>query len=542
MNCLPRVSTPVGRNVPFAGCRQVVILAGGMGTRLAAVTGGLPKALVPIGGYSVLERQLALAGKHGIEHALLLLGQGAEQVVAWVETHATGRLQIDWMIEPEPLGNGGALLAAISRLERRFLVFFADQLLDFDVRRFIRHYEASGDAMTIVVHPNDHPHDSDLLDVDHTGHVTAIHRPPHRADRPRRNVVNAATYLMERRCLEAVAAAAPRPADLARDLLPLMIAAGVRIGAYRSREYLKDMGTPERLAKVTHDLEAGHVMRRRADNLLPAILLDRDGTVNVEVGRITRPDELKLVPGIGSAINHAHAAGYLVGVVTNQAVIARGDVTHVELDAIHGRMEMLLAESGAFVDGIYVCPHHPDSGFPGEVAALKGPCNCRKPATGLVEQAVTELGLDASQTWLIGDTTSDVQCAASAGLFCALVETGHAGTDDRFPSHTALRFEDAPSAIEFIVRLFPDLWNRCVATAQRTSQGDRILVRAADITFAANASRLLAEAARRQGLSVVPMGSDGGGAGLDRGVTLVPEVDPTVGADTVDFLTTPPMP
>ncbi len=485
-----------------SACRQVVILAGGMGTRLAAMTGGLPKALVPVCGRSVLERQLELARRHGVDRALLLLGHGADQIVELVQTIPISGLDIDWLVESEPLGNGGALLEAAARLDSRFLIFFADQLMDFDVGRFVGHHAAAGNDVTIVVHPNDHPHDSDLLAVDEAGRVTALYRPPHPTEWPLRNIVNAATYVLERSGLDRVAADAPRRCDLARDLVPRMIASGVRVGAYRSREYLKDMGTPERLAKVEHDLTVGTVARRVASQSMPAILLDRDGTVNVEVGRITRPDDLTLIPGIGPAITRAHEAGYLVGVVTNQPVLARGDVSVTELDAIHGRMEMLLAESRAFVDGIYVCPHHPDRGFPGEVAALKGPCGCRKPATGLVDQAAADLNLDLAQTWLIGDSSSDVQCAMNAGLFAVLVGTGHNGADSRFPFDAALRFADAPAAIAFIVERFSELWERCESVATAAEVGGWIDVRGGDLSSARNAACLMAEAVRRRGLPV----------------------------------------
>lgn len=172
-----------------SGCSQVVILAGGMGTRLAAATGGLPKALVPVCGRPVLERQLVLARDHGVGRALLLLGHGAERIVDWLQTKPVPGLEIDWRVESEPLGNGGALLQAMAGLEPRFLVFFADQVMEFDVGRFVAHHSTSGNEVTVVVHPNDHPHDSDLLEVDAAGRVTALHRPPHPPERPLRNVV-----------------------------------------------------------------------------------------------------------------------------------------------------------------------------------------------------------------------------------------------------------------------------------------------------------------------------------------------------------------
>jgi histidinol-phosphate phosphatase family protein len=477
---------------------QLVVLAGGMGTRLAAVTGGLPKALVPVAGKPVLERQVELAARHGIERVLLLLGHGAEEVVAWTRTWTGPGVEFSWQIEREPRGTGGAIVDALHALDERFVLFFADQLLDFDVGQLVEHHAAAENDVTVVVHPNDHPHDSDLLEVDDAGRVNALHRPPH-AGRLIRNIVNAATYVIEKRSLEPMVVPEGDRADLARDLLPRMINSGTRVGAYRSREYLKDMGTPERLAKVEADLATGVVAGRRADRPMPAILLDRDGTINVERGRITRPDDIELIDGVAVAIKRAHAAGYLVAVVTNQPVIARGDCTFQEVDAIHARMELLLAESRAYVDAIYVCPHHPDRGFPGEIPHLKGPCRCRKPATGLVEDAVRELHLDPAATWLIGDSSSDVACALAAGLIPAVVSTGHAGNDGRHPTHLALRFSTAADAVDFAIDVFPAVWRRCLDAVGNVRHSATLRAIGYSPEEADNLARLLALAAGRLG-------------------------------------------
>jgi histidinol-phosphate phosphatase family protein len=481
--------------------KQLVVLAGGMGTRLAAVTGGLPKALVPVGGKPVVELQVELAVRYGIERVLLLLGHGAEDVVAWTRTWAGPRVDFSWQIEQQPRGTGGAILDALRHLDERFVLFFADQLLDFDVGRLAEHHAAAANDVTVVVHPNDHPHDSDLLAVDAAGRVTALHRPPH-AGKLIRNVVNAATYVIDRRSLEPLRVPEGVRADLARDLLPQMIASGTQVGAYRSREYLKDMGTPERLAKVEADLASGVVAGRRAERPMPAILLDRDGTINVERGRITRPDDIELIAGVADSIKRAHAKGHLVAVVTNQPVVARGDCTFEELDAIHARLEMLLADSRAYVDAIYVCPHHPDRGFAGEVSNLKGPCRCRKPATGLVDDAARDLNLDISATWLIGDSSSDVACALEAGLIPAVVSTGHGGNDGRHSTELALRFPTAADAIDFAIEDFPAVWQRCLAAVSDCNDGASIQAIGDSPEAADNVARLLALAAMRLGKTV----------------------------------------
>jgi histidinol-phosphate phosphatase family protein len=480
---------------------QLVVLAGGMGTRLADVSGGLPKALVSVAGKAVLERQLELATQYGFTRVLLLLGHGSEQIIRWTQAWDGPVKDFSWQVELEPRGTGGALVDALPFLDERFVLFFADQLIDFDVGRLIEHHVTNGNEVTVVVHPNDHPHDSDVLEVGGDGRVTALHRPPH-SGRLIRNVVNAATYVIDRHSLESFVVPPGSKSDLARDMLPMMIQRGTRVGAYRSREYLKDMGTPERLAKVEADLASGIVASRRVDRSMPGILFDRDGTVNVEKGRISRPDDIELTGGIASAIKRAHAAGYLTAIVTNQPVVARGDCTFAELDAIHGRLEMLLAESHAYVDGIYVCPHHPDRGFEGEVPELKGPCRCRKPNTGLVEDATRELNLDLSRTWLIGDSSTDVACAVAAGVFPVLVSTGHAGTDRRHDTDAALRFSSAAVAVDFIVDEFPAIWQRCLAMVDGSGPAITIMVYERSAELANNVARLASIAAARAGRKV----------------------------------------
>jgi histidinol-phosphate phosphatase family protein len=138
-------------------------------------------------------------------------------------------------------------------------------------------------------------------------------------------------------------------------------------------------------------------------------------------------------------------------VLTNQPVIARGEATEEEVDAIHSKLEWELGKSGAYLDGIYICPHHPDKGFPGERPELKGLCECRKPSTGLLVKACQELAIDPANSWMIGDTTSDLEMARRGGLRSILVQTGVAGRDEKYsttPDHTAV---DLDSAADFVL-------------------------------------------------------------------------------------------
>src|SRR5207244_1984076 len=123
-----------------------------------------------------------------------------------------------------------------------------------------------------------------------------------------------------------------------------------------------------------------------------------------------------------------------------------------DVQRIHNKLETLLGREHAFVDRIYFCPHHPDAGFKGERKDLKIRCNCRKPATGMIRCAATDLNLDLSRSWLIGDTTSDVQTAKNAGLKSILVRTGHAGRDGKYAAQSDFVFDTLAEAVDFIAR------------------------------------------------------------------------------------------
>ena len=143
-------------------------------------------------------------------------------------------------------------------------------------------------------------------------------------------------------------------------------------------------------------------------NKQKAIFLDRDGTINKYVGFLTKSEDFELIPGVAEAIKMINKSGYLAIVVTNQPVIARGECTWEELRTIHDKMETELGKAAAFVDAIYVCPHHPDKGFEGERPEYKCDCDCRKPKAGMLLQASVDFNIDLSQSHMIGDSENDI--------------------------------------------------------------------------------------------------------------------------------------
>ena len=436
--------------VSTIGIGHLVIVAGGKGTRLAGLTGDLPKALVPIGGKPVLQHQLELAARAGLATATVFAGHMAGQIVDFVGDGSRFGLRVEVQVENAPLGNGGGVLAALDRLPEHFMVVYGDVMLGVDLAAMARAHHQRRADFTAFVHPNDHPFDSDLIEVNQDGWVQAIHPYPHPSDRFFANLVNAGLYVVRREALRPLAKRG-RPADFTKDILPELVNAGGGVLAYSSSEYIKDMGTPARLARVEKDLAAGRLDLDAATALAPAVFLDRDGTLNRDTGFLASPEGLELLAGVGPALRRLRQGGYRLVVVTNQPVVARGEASTTDVEDIHRRLEWELGRDGAFLDAIYYCPHHPDAGFPGERPELKGPCECRKPAHALVARAAREHRLDLARSWIVGDQTADLELARRAGLRSVLVRTGAAGIDGKYdatPDHTA---DDLAAAADLIL-------------------------------------------------------------------------------------------
>jgi len=454
---------------------QVAILAGGMGTRLRERSGDMPKPMVPVLGKPVLHHQIDLCRKYGFVDIALLVQYRHEIIFKYFGDGSAFGVNLSYAIENEARGTSGALRDALPMLADRFLLLYGDTFMDVDLRKFWRAHEAFGAVGTLFLHPNDHPQDSDLVDIDAYGAVRAILPYPHPEAREVRNLVNAALYVLDRAGLEDVTPVEGK-ADIAKHMFPRMLDLGRPLYGYVSPEYIKDMGTPERLDKVERDFITGLPERLSGRQLRSAVFLDRDGTINFEVTHLRSPDQLELLPGTAAAIRRLNRSGTLAVVVTNQPVVARGDVSLEGLGRIHARLESKLGAGGAFLDGLYLCPHHPDKGFPGEVPELKGPCNCRKPEPGLIDQACRDLGIGRQDSWMVGDTTSDVEAGRRAGLRTVLLRSGHAGADAKHATRPDYIAPNLADAVEWILNGHDDLTRRLAPIAVEASRGTRLVL------------------------------------------------------------------
>jgi D,D-heptose 1,7-bisphosphate phosphatase len=488
--------------------RQAVVLAGGKGTRLASRLAGRPKPLVDVGGVPLLERQVLSLKAAGITEVVVLVNHKAEQIEAFCRSRGDFGIAVRLVDDGEPRGTAGAVLAILDSLDEAFLVVYGDTMFDVDLRRLDAWHRADPDAAaTLFLHPNDHPHDSDLVRVDDAGRILAFHGYPHPPGAWYPNLVNAALYVVRREALRPWTGHPP-PLDFAKDLFPLMLAQGLHLRGYLSPEYIKDAGTPERLDKVERALAAGVIERASLRHAQRAVFIDRDGTLNVERGYVRSPEELEVFPFVGPALRRLNDAEWRSIVVTNQPVIARGECSVPTMAEIHARLDTEVARSKAFFDRLYLCPHHPDAGFAGEVAALKVRCGCRKPAPGMVFRARDELNIDLASSWMIGDTTSDLGAAHQAGVTPILVETGEAGLDDRHPYMPGIVQPDFASAVDFIIEGYAALAARCAPAFAAIGAGQDWFVGGLARSGKSTVAATLARELRLSGRGVVVMALD----------------------------------
>ena len=409
---------------------KVVLMAGGRGTRISELFPDIPKPLIPIDNIPVLEREIISLRNQGFTDIILTIGYMAKKIQEYFGNGEKWGVKIEYFVEEKPLGNAGALF--FLDLKEDFLLLNADAVFDVDFNRMVEFHKQHGGLVTLFTHPNSHPYDSGLIIAGENGKVEKWLAKEDERPLYYKNRVNAGLHVISPKALELSGVnkeeigkeidGKVKKVDLDRQILKPLCGTGTMF-CYDSPEYVKDMGTPERFHQVEEDFKKGVVQAKNLANKQKAIFLDRDGTINKYVGFLRKEEEFELLPGVAEAIKKINKSGYLAVVVTNQPVIARGEVTFEGLETIHNKMETLLGKEGAYLDAIYFCPHHPHSGYEGEVKELKFDCDCRKPKPGMLLKAAKDLNIDLSQSYMVGDSENDILAGKAAGCKTVLLNT-----------------------------------------------------------------------------------------------------------------------
>jgi histidinol-phosphate phosphatase family protein len=402
---------------------QVVILAGGLGTRLRSVDPLRPKALMPVAGRPFIDHQFALLRQHGLSDVLLCIGHLGDQIEAHVGDGSAFGLRVRYAYEDPArlLGTGGALVNALPQLAGEFFILYGDSYLPTDYQDIARAFRASGLPGLMTAFRNLEQWDPSNMRI--AGGRVAFYSK--KAKPGETDCIDYGLTAMKRSVIEAYAQE-PLPLDLAR-VMGDLVARG-EMAAYEVKERFYEIGKPEGLAELDAVLRKG---RGDGGTGGRVAFVDRDGTLNQMVYDEThgtmdsprRPEQVRLMSGAGAFLRGLREQGFRIVVVTNQPGLAKGTLTEPELAAVNARLADLLAADGGAWDELRYCPHHPKTG-PGTVAAYVRDCDCRKPKPGLLTGAAAAHTVDMAGSWMIGDGIVDVQAGRAAGcrtlLVCAL--------------------------------------------------------------------------------------------------------------------------
>lgn len=399
---------------------EAIILAGGFGTRLRGIVDGVPKPLAPVAGRPFLAWLLDRLAASDIRRCILATGYMAEVIESVVGTRWHG-MEVAYSVETEPLGTGGAISLAATRLQGRCVhVLNGDTWLAYSPQALERATRERGATIGMALAKVDDVGRYGAVECDSRGMVAGFReKGEHGA-----GVINAGCYFLD----EAALVALPSQAAFSfeREVLEPSVLAGRVVGIAETAEFI-DIGVPEDYRRAQSQF-AGRLcvpairapyVDPGADTLLAshpgsrrALFLDRDGVINRNHGYVHTPDATDWLPGIFDRVRTASHEGYLPIVVTNQAGIGRGYYDEVAFLDYTAWMHARFAEQGVPLLATYWCPHHPEAGL-GEYRVA---CACRKPQPGMLLAAMREFGLDLAASMLAGDSASDLEAGRAAGV------------------------------------------------------------------------------------------------------------------------------
>lgn len=377
--------------------RQAVVLVGGKGTRLGALTRDTPKPLLEIApGLRFLDVVLEEAARRGFTDIVLLAGHLGDQVEAVYHGRRFYEARVRVIREQEPQGTGGALRFAAAQLDPWFLMLNGDSLFEFNFRELAR--PAGPRALgRLALRSVPDPGRYGAVTVEE-GRVTHFHEKNPDLKGPA--LINGGVYLLSREVLGLIKG----PCSIEQDVFPrLAQARALEASAFDG--YFLDIGLPDTYAQAKADIPS----RRHR----PAAFLDRDGTLNVDKGYTHKPGDLVWTPSAIPAIKRLNEANHYVIVVTNQAGIARGYYTETDMHAFHAEMQAQLAAAGAWIDAFYHCPFHRDGVVPNFTTANHPD---RKPNPGMLLRALSDWPIVREASFMIGDTELDTAAAKAAGI------------------------------------------------------------------------------------------------------------------------------
>lgn len=395
---------------------EIAILIGGKGTRVKKISKNIPKPFLKIGDKQIIEHQIEQLVR--LKKKIILISNSKYSKFHNILMKKYARINFKVIEESKPLGTGGCLKSLKNFKSKDYLIVSGDLIFNIDFKKFFLFHKKKKSDLTLLVHPNDHPFDSDLLEINDNNQLTQFHKKPHKK-KDIGNLSLSGILIINKKILNHIKSDTFQ--DFSKEIIPKLLKKKIKIFAYNTREYVKDVGTPKRIELVKKQIKTRKFINGNINKKLPAVFLDRDGVINKEILSKHYQDPLKIINGAVSAIKKINSRGYLAVVITNQSAVAKGVITIAQLKKDHNKLEYFIGSKGAYLDRIYYCPYHPEKGFKGEIKKFKRKSKMRKPDNGMLLKAIKELNIDVKNSFMIGDSLVDFQAAQKTRVKFLLV-------------------------------------------------------------------------------------------------------------------------
>ena len=393
---------------------QVVVLMGGLGTRLKDYTRECPKSLVDVCGKPFFDHQLDLLIAWGFKKFVFLIGYRADMIEEYYGDGSSRNISIKYSYDGEKLlGTGGAVRRALDLLEDDFLLIYGDSFMDIDYAETLYRYErgkAEGARALMTVLRNNNRFDKSNVVMDGGRLVLYDKHGPV----PEMDYIDYGVSVYDRSLFEKY------PVDEAFDIADIQheLSVAGKLTAQIVTKRFYEIGSPASLA------EFSQYVTKRFGESHPAVFVDRDGVINEivwndDTEQLDSPmkvSQFEFLPGVAKALKTIAGKGYYIFVVTNQPGAAKGKTDLATLYDINTHMIDALAQEGVDIDDLFMCPHYPRELPTAKEKFLIRKCNCRKPEPGLIYRAMRKYNIDLSASYMIGDSCTDVVAGSSVGL------------------------------------------------------------------------------------------------------------------------------
>lgn len=419
-----------------------VIPVGGEGNRVSGLTNGRSKAEIKLfKNKKIIDFQVEQISK--LNKKIIFLSNSKFKSLNEYISKKYYNLDITIINEDKKLGTAGSLDSLRKFNFKFYLIIYGDLIFNIDLKKIIQFHKKKKSECTIVVHPNNHPYDSDCIEIDDNSKSKKIFFKPHF----KKNIPNlcfAGINLINKNLLKFIQT--NKFQDFSKDFLKIY-EDKIKIYAYNTREYIKDAGTPERISQIKKELTSIKYLKGNIKKKIPAIFLDKDGVINKLNKKKNYQKIDDLIEGVVEAISIINKSGYLVIIITNQPAIAKGIISEKKFIQDINKLSSKLSRNDVYFDRIYYCPHHPDKGFKNEIKKLKKNCNCRKPSNGMLIKAIRELNIDKSKSFFIGDQYSDYLASKKTNIkFIGI------NNDNEFRQRRIKSKKNLLSAVKYIFR------------------------------------------------------------------------------------------